>query len=181
MPDWIDDVARECAEEWRPSAPAVEWLALTDLIAAKLRARLRPEGGVPGSLPLQPVDDGRFVANEIVQRLLDDGPFDMNDIAMWGVPREHQEQFASLIGYSLGGFADLGYVSDSAYNIASSDGHPAAAESKYLRGLLVSLASALHGPAAELFSVHPDDLAERCAYLVPPQPEPGCEVEGVAE
>ena len=60
----------------------------------------------------------RFVKNEIVRFLLDEGPFDMNTIALKGFSKEDQEQFAHLIGYSIGGFGDLNYVSDEAYNKA---------------------------------------------------------------
>jgi len=104
MPDWIDDVARECAEEWRPSAPAVEWLALTDLIAAKLRARLRPEGGVPVMVSV-----------------------------LW------------YEGRVYGAHGATGAKKDNG------------AGSSALR------------------------IDTITAYLVPPQPEPGCDVEGVAE
>lgn len=74
-------------------------------------------------LPLQPlewVDDViRFRENRIVRFLLDQGPFDMNKIALLdGITREEREQFAQLIGYSVSGFGDLSYVSDETYNAA---------------------------------------------------------------
>ena len=51
----------------------------------------------------------RFKSNAIVRWLLDDGPFDMNRIAMRGFDVEDQRQFAQLIGYSVSGYQDLSY------------------------------------------------------------------------
>ncbi len=81
-----------------------------------------PEGSDQGEEPyppLQPLDLSpfrggiqvpRFRSNAIVDKLLEDGPFDMNAIALWDVPDEDREQFAMLIGYSISGFAELSYV-----------------------------------------------------------------------
>ena len=63
----------------------------------------------------------RFVDNPIVRYLLDNGPFDMNHLAVaFSAPeyREDAEQFAQLIGYSLSGFSELSYVSDEAFEMA---------------------------------------------------------------
>lgn len=60
----------------------------------------------------------RFKRNKIVERLLDDGPFDMNAIALWDVPKEDREQFAQLIGYSVSGFGELSYASPAVVNAA---------------------------------------------------------------
>jgi hypothetical protein len=57
----------------------------------------------------------RFRKNEIVRRLLDEGPFTMNDIACWGASDEDRMQFAQLIGYSVGGYSELSYVTDKSY------------------------------------------------------------------
>lgn len=54
----------------------------------------------------------RFKANAIVQFLLDNGPFDMNQLAVAGFSEEDQRQFAQLIGYSACGYCELSYVSD---------------------------------------------------------------------
>jgi len=67
--------------------------------------------------PLQPlyVDKHgtvRFRENAIVEYLIERGPFDMNHLAMQEFSQEDREQFAQLIGYSLGGFEELSYVSD---------------------------------------------------------------------
>lgn len=58
--------------------------------------------------PIQPLeDDGkgviRFKANAIVTFLLNEGGFDMNDLAVKDFSREDGEQFAQLIGYHYGG------------------------------------------------------------------------------
>ena len=60
----------------------------------------------------------RFVANGIVRFLLDSGPFDMNQLALMPFTDAEREQFAQLIGYSVGGFSELSYVSDDAANEA---------------------------------------------------------------
>lgn len=65
--------------------------------------------------PTQPVeiDDhgvARFKANRIVQYLLDAGPFDMNHLARLTMfTRDDRQQFAQLIGYSVGGYSELDY------------------------------------------------------------------------
>ena len=86
-------------------------------------------------LPIQPiVADAigtiRFRPNRLVEHLLQDGPFDMNHLAVWsqthGIPDEEQAQFAQLIGYSVSGFADLSYVDDNLYarvDISAADTH----------------------------------------------------------
>lgn len=73
--------------------------------------------------PLQPIikdEHGtlRFKKNEIVDYLLENGGIDLNEIARMPFNNDDREQFASLIGYSLGGFSELGYVSDEAYESA---------------------------------------------------------------
>ena len=74
--------------------------------------------------PLQPLEydsEGvlRFKKNAIVRFLLDDGPNDMNRLAVMNFSQEDREQFAQLIGYSLSGFSELSYVSDETYNRAA--------------------------------------------------------------
>ena len=65
--------------------------------------------------PMQPfADDGndivRFKQNKIVRFLLDNGPYDVNQLAIMTFSREDREQFAQLIGYSVCGFGELGYT-----------------------------------------------------------------------
>ena len=67
--------------------------------------------------PIQPIsldNSGilRFKKNEIVCFLLDNGPFDLNDLARRDFNSNDREQFAQLIGYSSSGFCSLSYVSD---------------------------------------------------------------------
>lgn len=72
------------------------------------------------TFPMQPlvVDprDGtvRFQANRIVRVILDSGKLNMNDLAMMAAQDlftdAEQMQFAQLIGYSVGGFAELSYA-----------------------------------------------------------------------
>lgn len=75
--------------------------------------------------PMQPVvwrDNNkviRFKENAIVQYLLDNGPFDMNHLARLPFNKMDRAQFAQLIGYSVSGFGELGYVSDAVYDQAA--------------------------------------------------------------
>jgi hypothetical protein len=76
--------------------------------------------------PMQPVivdHDGvhRFKPNAIVRFLLDAGPYDLNKLALMRWDDEDREQLAQLIGYSVSGFGELGYVSDKAYAAASAE------------------------------------------------------------
>lgn len=64
----------------------------------------------------------RFKKNRIVETLLATGPLDMNRIAAMDFSDEDRVQFAQLIGYSLGGFSELSYVSDAAYERAVKEG-----------------------------------------------------------
>ena len=72
--------------------------------------------------PMQPIvkTNGvyRFKENAIVVYLLDHGGINLNHIGALPFTIEDQEQFAQLIGYSIGGFAELSYVSDKTYNRA---------------------------------------------------------------
>jgi hypothetical protein len=61
----------------------------------------------------------RFKANKIVQFLYDTSRNKMNELALMPFSNEDREQFAQLIGYSLGGFGELPYVSDETYRRAA--------------------------------------------------------------
>lgn len=61
----------------------------------------------------------RFKINHIAALLLRDGKYDMDRLAMLPFSREDREQFAQLIGYSLGGFSDLSYAGDDTYKRAA--------------------------------------------------------------
>ena len=73
------------------------------------------------SHPIQPlVSDPhgttRFKENKIVSFLLENGGYDMNQLAALPFDIEDREQFAQLIGYSASGFLELSYVSDETYD-----------------------------------------------------------------
>lgn len=61
--------------------------------------------------PMQPVVlvDGvpRFKANAIVRYLLDEGPFNLDDLSRLGFSQEDYTQLMQLIGYSVGAYGDL--------------------------------------------------------------------------
>ena len=76
--------------------------------------------------PIQPVildKNGvkRFKENKIVVYLLDNGAIGLNDIAIKDFSQDDREQFAQLIGYSVGGFSELSYVSNETYNTANNE------------------------------------------------------------
>ena len=73
-----------------------------------------------GTIPMQPIEDAggflRFKANAIVQHLLSTHlSCDLNKLSRMDFTDEDRMQFAQLIGYSVGGYADLSYVSDESY------------------------------------------------------------------
>jgi hypothetical protein len=79
--------------------------------------------------PMQPIvidEHGvpRFKANKIVRYILDHGGIDLNHIAMksgpLGFSAEDHMQLAQLIGYSIGGYGELDYVTDESYSAAES-------------------------------------------------------------
>lgn len=88
----------------------------------------------------QPLINGRFKANAIVVHLLDVASrngCDMNTLACMEFSDEDRVQLAQLIGYSLGGFGSLSYVSDEAYErAANQDDRPDYAEVAALRASL---------------------------------------------
>ncbi len=70
--------------------------------------------------PIQPIvrDPAgvvRFRENRIVRDLLEEAPYDLNEIAVRQYSPEDRMQFAQLIGYSISGYADLQFVSDESY------------------------------------------------------------------
>jgi len=119
------------------------------------------------NLPMQPLyadEHGttRFKANSIVRHLLDHGGIDMNDLAMLDFPVEDREQFAQLIGYSLSGFGELGYVRDETYTLAQTMLEGEESEDKAriatLEGMLEEARKAIRDAAVAVFQIHPDAL-----------------------
>ena len=64
---------------------------------------------------MQKIVNGRFRENKIVSHLLDTYT-DMNKLARIDFTDEDRMQFAQLIGYSVGGYGSLSYVSDESYD-----------------------------------------------------------------
>lgn len=82
----------------------------------------------PREYPMQPIvldekGQPRFKANPIIHWLVFSEKIDLNEVARHcrenDVPKWAQEQFAQLMGYSVGGFGELHYVRDAAYNEAA--------------------------------------------------------------
>lgn len=66
--------------------------------------------------PMQPAETDstgvlRFKANAIIRYLLDNGPFNLTDLANMRFDIDDWSQFMQLIGYSLSGYLDLSSVS----------------------------------------------------------------------
>lgn len=118
--------------------------------------------------PIQPleVDERgtlRFKENKIVRHLLDNGGIDLNKLAYLDFSREDREQFAQLIGYSLSGFGDLGYVTDATYELAQAahdnpDLNQKDERIAQLEEKLAILQELLRAPMATLYGMHPDDF-----------------------
>lgn len=118
--------------------------------------------------PLQLDDKGvlRFKENAIVRHLLDNGGIDLNNLACLEFSREDREQFAQLIGYSLSGFGELGYVSDDTYAVAEASFidpnlHWRDERIALLEEKLETLQELLRAPMATLYGMHPDDFQGR--------------------
>jgi hypothetical protein len=120
--------------------------------------------------PLAPDSQGRlrFHPNAIVQHLLDTHTsLGMNQLAMLDFTDDDRQQFAQLIGYSLGGYSELrSYVDDVAYAAACEIANGADERDARIIGLESKLAElreaidALREPVARVFEMHPDDLKE---------------------
>lgn len=124
--------------------------------------------------PIQPlVRDSqgvlRFKANALVNALLEHGQatgLGLNELAHRFCEAEHaddRQQLAQLIGYSLRGYSELGYVSDDAYRAAAMMADEGLSEKDariaHLEHELFMVRSALREPIARLFGIHPDDLS----------------------
>jgi len=117
--------------------------------------------------PIQPLymdkhDTLRFQQNAIVRYLLDHGGIDMNRLAMLPFEDEDRMQFAQLIGYSLSGFGELSYTTNTVYDAAERMARLGITEEQarivVMSEHLTDLRDALRKPMARLFGVHPDDL-----------------------
>ena len=115
--------------------------------------------------PMQPMKDRRFQGNAIVRYLLDhnrgNGGPDLNHLAMVDFSDEDRQQFAQLIGYSLDGYSELGYVDDAAYARAEAiadNTDPRDALIAHYERLIGELKLSLKEGIAKLYEKHPDDL-----------------------
>lgn len=114
--------------------------------------------------PLEKDDRGvlRFKKNAIVEYLLENGGIDMNELADLSFAQEDREQFAQLIGCSLGVFADLSYTSSATLNAIDrmvETGETAdEARVAVLEALLANIKCGLRTAACLAFDKHPDDL-----------------------
>ncbi len=105
----------------------------------------------------------RFVDNDVVRYLLDNGGLDLNDLARVDFNREDMVQFYQLIGYSLSGFGSLSQVSDDDYEIAHKMYKEKLSEKDakvdYLTEELDRVRNLLRGPVAEIFNVSEENLS----------------------
>lgn len=112
--------------------------------------------------PIQPVitdEHGvlRFQKNAIIEFLSKDR---LNEIAAMPFSRDDWEQLHMLIGYSLSGCPNLSEETYAAADAMARKGlTEAQGRAKYNATLLASLREALRTPMAELYGIHPDDLA----------------------
>ena len=114
-------------------------------------------------MPIQPIKDGRFVPNRIVEKLLEVAPIDLNDIAVMDFTDQERIQFAQLIGYSVDGFGSLSYVDDESYEAAERINCELGVTEEQARNVVLrrQLGEARKGvrdAAVALFRIHPDDL-----------------------
>jgi len=79
------------------------------------------------NLPMQPIHlDSRGVARFTKNRIVDDllefatsRGFGLNEIAAGDYSDDERMQMAQIIGYSVGGYGELSYVSDESFNYAN--------------------------------------------------------------
>ena len=119
--------------------------------------------------PIQPMaadENGtvRFKQNKIVDWLWREKKIDLNEIAMQGFPWEDQQQFAQLLGYSLNGYGDLGYVDhiayDTAYLMSTLNMSSSEARIVALEGKLAKARAGMQAGVAELFDKHPEEIMD---------------------
>lgn len=119
--------------------------------------------------PIQPLeldDNGimRFKRNMIVEYLLKFT--DMNKLSLMPFSNEDREQFAQLIGYSLSGFSELGYVSNETVEAAQLMAEGTVNQANSMQARLYAMSEQIEKAregvklaAIALFDIHPDDLS----------------------
>jgi hypothetical protein len=115
--------------------------------------------------PIQPIKDGMFKENKIVSELFNfssEKGFDLNKIAQMEFSKDDRQQFAQLIGYSIGGYSELDYVDDDSFKavmlMLDEDLSEKDARIQTLEHELLMVRRSLVQPISRLFGVHPDDL-----------------------
>jgi hypothetical protein len=115
-------------------------------------------------MPLQPIENGRFIPNRIVETLLMTSTLDLNKIACMDFTNQERMQFAQLIGNSLSGLSELSYVDDETYEAAlkvSGGADELTARNEVLRKQIKKARTGLKIATCALFEIHPDDLNEK--------------------
>ena len=115
--------------------------------------------------PIQPLgydEKGvlRFKANAIVQYLLDNGGIDMNHLHCKEFSQDDRQQFAQLIGYSLGGYSTLSYSDNQTCEAAEKIFNDGLCEDKARIKALESELEQLKAKFSELFSLPINKLVE---------------------
>lgn len=115
--------------------------------------------------PIQPLaydEKGvlRFKANTIVQYLLDNGGIDLNKIACLPFSKEDRQQFAQLIGYSLGGYSSLSYADNESCETAEKIFNEKLSEDKARIKALEAELNDLKAKFVKLFSLPLNKLAQ---------------------
>jgi len=113
--------------------------------------------------PTQKIVNDRFVRNEIVNYLIENGGIDLNDIAIMDFSIEDREQLAQLIGYSLSGYSELSYVSDYSYQTSVKIGNGESekdAKTHYLERKLKDTRDIVRKLTSTLFRICEEDLEE---------------------
>ena len=118
--------------------------------------------------PFQPVykdDNGtlRFKGNAIVEWLISEGSLNMNAIAKKTFSREDRAHFAQLIGYSVYGWSELGYVNNNDYDtireiIDNTELSSKDAELEMLRKKIRTLTGLIRDLTCKVFNIAPEDL-----------------------
>ena len=107
----------------------------------------------------------RFRENKIVSVLLEffrGKGMGMNELSCMNFSREDWVQFAQLIGYSVGGWEELSYVSNedrrAVERIIEKGESGEQVKINSLSEQLENLKEQLRKPISELYDIHPDDL-----------------------
>lgn len=115
--------------------------------------------------PMQPVETApngtkRFRENKIVRYLLDNGGIDLNDLARIDFPIEDRDQFTQLIGYSVSAAPLTSDMINAADTIEDEGVDNDRTRIVFLEAKLADIRESLKEPIADLFNIHPDDLAQ---------------------